>query len=191
MTNAPASSFWFGHSGFRLFTGGVTLPGMLRRIGRTSRVLLFLLGVALLVWIPASFVFVVRLQLPSPAGHAGFHSVDGDMVLWHVTPSSRSPWVGVQARGWWDSYSGDLFAHRQRERALWPHAWKVPLSTTRVVHIIIPLWLLAAVCLAWPVTSFIVARRRRRGRGFEVGTELRDQKSEVSPASESTEGALK
>ena len=30
-----------------------------------------------------------------------------------------------------------------------------------------PLWLLAAVCLAWPVTSLLV-RRRRRGRGFEV-----------------------
>jgi hypothetical protein len=31
----------------------------------------------------------------------------------------------------------------------------------------VPFWLLAAVCLPWPVTSFLV-RRRRRGRGFEV-----------------------
>jgi hypothetical protein len=34
--------------------------------------------------------------------------------------------------------------------------------------LLIPLWLLAFICLAWPVTSFIVARRRRKGRGFEV-----------------------
>jgi hypothetical protein len=31
-----------------------------------------------------------------------------------------------------------------------------------------PLWLLASICLVWPVTSFIIARRRRKGRGFEV-----------------------
>ena len=31
-----------------------------------------------------------------------------------------------------------------------------------------PLWLLAAICLAWPVTSLLLARRRRKGRGFAV-----------------------
>jgi hypothetical protein len=38
-------------------------------------------------------------------------------------------------------------------------------ETKRVLSI--PLWLLAFLCLAWPVTSFLLARRRR-GRGFEV-----------------------
>jgi hypothetical protein len=38
-----------------------------------------------------------------------------------------------------------------------------------LLPIAIPLWLLAAVCLVWPVTSFIT-ERRRRGRGFEVET---------------------
>ena len=37
-----------------------------------------------------------------------------------------------------------------------------------VVVLVIPLWLLAFICLAWPVTSFIVRRRRRKARGFEV-----------------------
>ena len=36
------------------------------------------------------------------------------------------------------------------------------------VFISIPLWLLAAICLAWPVTSLLLARRRRKGRGFAV-----------------------
>lgn len=31
----------------------------------------------------------------------------------------------------------------------------------------LPLWLLAAICLAWPITSYFL-RRRREGRGFEV-----------------------
>ena len=35
-------------------------------------------------------------------------------------------------------------------------------------YLVLPNWLLAAVCLAWPVTSFLIARRRRRGRGFAV-----------------------
>ena len=32
----------------------------------------------------------------------------------------------------------------------------------------LPLWLLAATCLVWPVTSFIYARRRRKEPGFAV-----------------------
>ena len=44
----------------------------------------------------------------------------------------------------------------------------------------IPLWLLAFLCLAWPVTSFIIHRRRHK-RGFPVvQPEVSDQKSEVS-----------
>jgi hypothetical protein len=38
---------------------------------------------------------------------------------------------------------------------------------TRMVRAELPLWLLAAICLAWPVTSFILARRRHK-RGFPI-----------------------
>jgi hypothetical protein len=34
--------------------------------------------------------------------------------------------------------------------------------------ILTPFWLFALWCLAWPVASLLLARRRRRGRGFEV-----------------------
>jgi hypothetical protein len=49
---------------------------------------------------------------------------------------------------------------------VWPsfQRWEV----TGSYQLNIPLWLLAFLCLAWPVTSFVVARRRRRTRGFEV-----------------------
>ena len=43
-----------------------------------------------------------------------------------------------------------------------------------------PIWFLAFLCLAWPVTSFIIHRRRNK-RGFPViQPEVSDQKSEVS-----------
>ncbi len=48
---------------------------------------------------------------------------------------------------------------------LFPSVWYHP--SIPLLNIRIPLWLLAALCLAWPVTSFIVGRRRRR-RGFAV-----------------------
>ena len=35
------------------------------------------------------------------------------------------------------------------------------------VYVSVPLWLLALLCLAWPVTSFIIHRRRHK-RGFPV-----------------------
>ena len=48
--------------------------------------------------------------------------------------------------------------------------------------ITLPYPFVAAACLAWPVTSLLLARRRRKGRGF--GVEVRDQKSEVSQRTE-------
>ena len=46
-------------------------------------------------------------------------------------------------------------------------------------HVVIPLWLLAVLCLAWPVTSFVIARRRRGTRGFDVEP---SQRAEVGTA---------
>ena len=74
---------------------------------------------------------------------------------------------------------------RRFQAGLEPHwqAWgtkAVWLPSVRSDFIVFtfPIWLLAAICLAWPVTSLLLARRRRKGRGFEI--EVRDQKSEVS-----------
>ena len=48
--------------------------------------------------------------------------------------------------------------------AFLPH-WDVSGPTWRYVSL--PLWLPCVICLAWPVTSFIIARRRHK-RGFPV-----------------------
>ncbi len=48
-----------------------------------------------------------------------------------------------------------------------PQGWSASTFPARTRRLQLPLGMLAAVCLAWPVTSFILARRRK-GRGFAV-----------------------
>ena len=50
---------------------------------------------------------------------------------------------------------------------LWPEVLRERAQGLHLFAIAIPLWLLAFICLAWPVTSFILARRRHK-RGFPV-----------------------
>ena len=77
-------------------------------------------------------------------------------------------------------------------RKLWEHAgfgvtdhpWEMGNATNtnagKTTLVMLPHWLLVVLCLAWPVTSFIIARRRGK-RGFPViQTEVSGQKSEVS-----------
>jgi hypothetical protein len=62
----------------------------------------------------------------------------------------------------------DKFRFYARE-ALWPVWKRQDLDATHdLTFLWLPLWLLAFLCLAWPVTSFLIARRKRKGRGFEV-----------------------
>ena len=116
----------------------------------------------------------------------------------HASVFSRWPPEAVYATlepgslhlGWWqDASSPDLslsassvVLHRidpVMPTEWWPRVVKVrfPGAVATAVHL--PLWLLAFLCLAWPVTSFVA---RRKGRGF--GVEVRDQKSEVSQRAE-------
>jgi hypothetical protein len=60
------------------------------------------------------------------------------------------------------------------DRALVPN-WRTarwssngPEDWTTFYDLDVPLWLLSVICLAWPVTSLLLARRRRKGRGFAV-----------------------
>src|SRR5690606_17996222 len=60
--------------------------------------------------------------------------------------------------------------------------WPLPEGSS-FTQFLIPLWLLSAVCLAWPGTSFLLAARHRGKRGFEVALvddapRLRDQRAE-------------
>ena len=101
----------------------------------------------MLLWLPVSWVYSVWLISPWPGDHARF--VFGDGVLWiNIVTQAPEPSLNNPMQ---------LAVHRITERG--------SLDATR--NAVIPLWLLAAVCLAWPVTSLLV-QRRRRGRGFEV-----------------------
>ena len=72
--------------------------------------------------------------------------------------------------------------------APWPavQTWRAPHQSA--YFFTVPLWLLAAVCLAWPVTSFVV-RRRRRGRGFDVGMTNEETRNPNEARSPNDEGA--
>jgi hypothetical protein len=141
---------------------------MLRRVARALKALLVVAAIALLVWLPVSFIRVLYVAFPLADGEAGVVSDRGYMLLWHATPS-RFPKasLGVHDLRRWDDF-GDPRAKRGAGRALWPHTYKIALTRIQVYHFSIPLWLLAVLCLAWPVTSFVIARRRRGTRGFEV-----------------------
>ena len=68
----------------------------------------------------------------------------------------------------------------QESSPLWPHYEKMRLPGATYTLFNVPLWMVISLCLAWPVTSFIITRRRLK-RGFPVvQPAVRDQKSEVS-----------
>src|SRR5688572_5979491 len=137
---------------------------MLRRVVRAFRIASLSLGLLMLLWLPVSWVYSVWLISPWPGDHARF--VFGDGVLWiNIVTQAPEPSLNNPMQ---------LAVHRITERgslddALLPSFQHIewPEFSVATRNAVIPLWLLAAVCLAWPVTSLLV-RRRRRGRGFEV-----------------------
>src|SRR5687767_1174780 len=143
---------------------------MLRRVARTLRMLLFAVGViSFLVWIP-SFRFGAHLISPVPGSYSIIDIAHGSVA---VGIADDHPW---HRRGNFDASIHRLPPTYYGTQHLWPTMWQFSVTNetggARIIQhrVTIPLWLLAAVCLAWPVTSFIVARRRRRrSRGFEVG----------------------
>ena len=116
-------------------------------------------GAALLVWFAASFAVGGMIVGSEPSARVGLYAGDGLLRLVIQDPSFP------------DQRAADAL-RRNREPS-----WRRPTSTymgwggatrgglARVINI--PLWLPALLCLAWPVTSFLLARRRRR-RGFPV-----------------------
>ena len=130
---------------------------MLRRVLRTLRILLAILGVVLLIWVPASLYLYVSLRAPWPAGGAELRAVEGAVsVIIHRQDDVFVTYTASLERQYYTSVFMD-------------HLWPVVQSWQDIHYVQIPLWLLAAICLAWPVTSYVV-QRRRRGRGFAVET---------------------
>src|SRR5688500_16378005 len=135
------------------------------RVVRLLRTLLLGVGVASLLWLPASFF----VAIDAGTRYDGIRGECGMLMIrypYRERPPTNSfepsvsfdkPWGGQSLRriilpdfNLWD----------------WIPIRHVAVVTLRVISI--PLWLLACLCLAWPVTSLLLARRRRKGRGFAV-----------------------
>jgi hypothetical protein len=137
---------------------------MLRRIVRSLRTFLLVVGVLCVAYIPVSYRFAFVVATPRAAAVA-FNGGLATQISSSATPATYLPEAELGFRsaprpGDWSPWgiidTGTLWLGISVE------AEDFSVSAYRI-----PLWLLAAVCLAWPVTSFVV-RRRRRGRGFEV-----------------------
>jgi hypothetical protein len=146
---------------------------MLRRLSLALRAGLWALGIALIVLIPFSWFFAVSI--------AGPHPMDGSSIT--IGPAERlSPGGGIAPveRGAVTVYVfKDIYLSRDNQIP-WGLTWdRVPTRFSillqvkyedhvPLVRVRVPLWMLALLCLAWPVTSSILARRRWKGRGFAV-----------------------
>ena len=126
------------------------------------RTLLVVLATALIVWWPFSYHYEAQAILPRWCVTHMLILSDGVLEVWKFKEA-----LPYEPEVSWGPQVGDgrRFA-LQLSQSLWPRVEHRRLLGAVVE---IPLWLLAFICLAWPGTSFILARRRRKARGFEVG----------------------
>lgn len=132
---------------------------MLRRVARALRLLLFVLGIVLLAWIPVSLFVIVEAATPRVRVEVDFTSVAVQII--QGDPPRRilhNPGLRLYRQVFGPAPYGLLLPGTMR--------FNGPDFGMREIRV--PLWIVSFLCLAWPVTSFIVARRGRKGRGFEV-----------------------
>jgi hypothetical protein len=140
---------------------------MRRRVARVLRVGAFVLGLLVLGCLPASFFYSAYAAVGSWYSGYGIGAGGGWFVAWTAAPDAggrTAPIDWAESRAWLNPYRGSL---SEFDAPYWP-----PVHTLDGTHVFlqfvkVPLWLLALICLAWPVTSFIIARRRHK-RGFPV-----------------------
>src|SRR5687768_2466191 len=128
---------------------------MLRRVAGTLRGILLVLGTVLLVWSVGSTFLVANFQTPAGGTGVQVRSTQGALVI-AIGHSITGP------------YRSDASLGLQRSPGaappLWPLVKRERSQFGRLLFVEIPLWLLATFCFAWPVTSLVLARRRRRRR---------------------------
>jgi hypothetical protein len=113
----------------------------------------------IVLWLPVSLFSFAWSQTHFPQRRGVMVQLrEGGLRVQYSSPASFG--AGVRGSGFaWISYS---FRYGVRPYSVWYFD-----PQFRVTEVSLPLWLLAAICLAWPVTSFILARRKRK-RGFPV-----------------------
>src|SRR5687767_5899832 len=116
---------------------------MLRWVSKAFRVTLFALAVGVLLWLPASFFFRAGLTTPWPSGGMIAGS-SGGVAFASSWPAPMSFGLGFGRRLSWEDVSGGN------------QFWLETQTEDFGSFVSIPLWLLAFLCLAWPVTSFLL-----------------------------------
>src|SRR5688572_8499479 len=144
---------------------------MLRRVVRGLQIGLLVLGTIIFLWLPISYYYIAAVETSQWPSGVSVYSTEGvatAVVSLDSSAQSLDFNAGVQGISWehganslWPSFGYDPEYTVDTGDAV-PSFLTVPAN----VHVSSPLWLLAVVCLAWPVTSLLV--RRRRGRGFAV-----------------------
>ena len=137
---------------------------MRRRVGRVLRVGLLCFAIAVVLWFPASWFYIAGYSSQWPLEGCYIRSTGGAAMLTVVTR-----WVDPPAGVVTGPYlSRSTFEPKSFSRhAAWPDFEVSHGVWCSETYLSIPLWLLALICLAWPVTSFILARRKPK-RGFPV-----------------------
>jgi hypothetical protein len=125
--------------------------------------MLFVVGTLFVLWLPASYVICLGGKTPLlESSHAYLRIERGTVTFACNRTPIRFALRYSELDAFWVSdlryeAPGAFYVAREQYGPEW---------ISYVVRL--PLWLLCAICLAWPVTSFVIARRRRKGRGFEV-----------------------
>ena len=139
---------------------------MLRRLARIVGVGLFALGTVFLIWLPVSYFVLVAFFLSSPRWmpEALVLAREGAVAVSITVDSDQRITDGFQL------VYGPIGLAPEKSPTwspLLPRITRPFVPEYNHTRFAIPLWLLAAICLAWPVTSFIIHRRRHK-RGFPV-----------------------
>jgi hypothetical protein len=134
---------------------------MLRRVSLALRVGLAVVGAILMILAVASYWYWASAGIASWSLHISASSGQIDLQLLEpgihtIMPTTHLDWGRQQPS---DSPGRVYFFET--------HSFVDPIGGS-ARRLSIGIWLLAFLCLAWPVTSFVIARRRRGTRGFEV-----------------------
>ena len=136
---------------------------MLRRVVQALRVALVITGLSLLAVWPYSHYHCTIVSFPA----AGFRlTAIQERLQIHAQRVSSETW-SVRSLPLEGDSPAALAAFFEGPYYL-PARYYYAHHNVAISFIAIPFWLLAFLCLAWPVTSFVIARRRRRGQGLPV-----------------------
>src|SRR5687768_10148764 len=113
---------------------------MLRRVARLVQIGLFALGVLALVWAPVSLYLAVVLKAPWPGSGSAVMSTEAALIVAFFPGRYSDESLAYDAR------IERVQFLKWSEIPLWPS-----VETQPYLWIEFPLWLLAFLCLAWPV----------------------------------------